>query len=69
MVKLISGRFGTDAQSRSRIHEYLNFLKIFKIIPMTYSPPTIGVPPRALFIAVTSSTGPAIREVPVSAMA
>ena len=36
---------------------------------MTYSPPTTGVPPRALLIAVTSAVGPAIREVPVSAIA
>jgi len=34
-----------------------------------YSPPTIGVPPRALLIAVTMSEGPAIKEVPVSAIA
>ena len=34
-----------------------------------YSPPTIGVPPRALLIAVTTSEGPAIKEVPVSAIA
>ena len=34
-----------------------------------YSPPTIGVPPRALLIAVTISEGPAIKEVPVSAIA
>ena len=36
---------------------------------MMYSPPTTGVPPSALLMAVTSATGPAIREVPVSAMA
>jgi hypothetical protein len=34
-----------------------------------YSPPTIGVPPMSLFRAVTSLTGPAIRLVPVSAIA
>ena len=39
------------------------------VIPMMYSPPTTGVPPSALLMALTSSTGPAIREVPVSAMA
>ena len=39
------------------------------LLPMMYSPPTTGVPPSALLMAVTSATGPAIREVPVSAMA
>lgn len=34
-----------------------------------YSPPTTGVPPMSLLRAVTSLTGPAIRLVPVSAMA
>lgn len=34
-----------------------------------YSPPTIGMPPISLFSAVTSLTGPAIRLVPVSAIA
>jgi hypothetical protein len=34
-----------------------------------YSPPMIGVPPSSLLIWVTASEGPAIREVPVSAIA
>ena len=34
-----------------------------------YSPPAMGVPPIALLIAVTTSDGPAMREVPVSAIA
>lgn len=36
---------------------------------IVYSPPTIGVAPIISFSFFTSSVGPAIREVPVSAIA
>lgn len=45
------------------------FAKNIIVLLTIASPATIGVAPIAVFIAAISSTGPAINEVPVSAIA
>ena len=70
--KALVGAFSVITNLRMQLFEALLFkarARKLLLLPMMYSPPTTGVPPSALLMAVTSATGPAIREVPVSAMA